>query len=194
MRKIRAWLPWLVLLAVLAMAAQTGHMPNWTATSSPRVPWRKIGTITTAQATLAVNARDYSTVVALSDDVKTIQWLNIPDDGQYAEFRFSTTADADSHVVEIWVAANDYTTEGTEDSFTLAGTATLTGGKQVGPYSNYFVDTIATSDALLTSVVSDSGQDRMAILRYDLRGWKKVVIIATQLENGTTIYCDARWF
>ncbi len=179
--------------AVLCMG-QWAHFVQWTALSTPRVPWTRLGnTITVQSADIDVTQRDYSTLWGFAD-ANTLTGT-FSDDVTATEFRFSTTADADAQVIQIWVAANDATTEGAEDSFTLGATLTLTGGKQPGPYGNYFVDTIAVTAGVLTGgEVADSAADRMCVWRVDLRGWKKVVIVATQLAAKTEIYADVRWF
>ena len=118
-----------VLLAfVVGFTANDGHpiLPRYTATPGQR--WISIGTITASNATLAVDARDYSAVWTDLPDANTIKWT-APNDASGVEWRFQTTANADAHVIEHWVAAGDtYDDRTTEDSFMLAGTFTLTGG------------------------------------------------------------------
>jgi hypothetical protein len=84
---------------------------------------------------------------------------------------------------------------GTEESFQLGAVLTLTGGQQVGPGSNVFVDTVAALEYTLTdSEVADSGGDRIAVWRVDLRGYKKVMFLATTLHAAKTLKVDTRWY
>src|SRR5512146_385313 len=175
--------------AVLAMG-QYSHVVQWTALSSPKVAWMPVGdgTITAAQATPAVNARSWATLKGLTA-TKTAVW-NVPEDATAGEFRFSTNADGDTDTIEIWVAADEniYSNQ-VADLCTLGAILNLTGGKAVGPYSNFFVDTITlTAGGIFTGAeIVDSATDRMAIYRVDLRGWKRVVIIATGLQLNSTL-------
>jgi len=184
----------LILGACAVLALGTYTAITWTALATPGVPWHRLGnTITVQSADIDVTQRDYSTLWGFND-ANTLLW-EVSDDVTAVELRFSTTADADAQVVQIWVAANDYTAGNVEDSFGLGATLTLTGGKQPGPYGNYFVDTIVATNGIFTgSEVVDSGNDRMALYRVDLRGWKKVVIVATTLTAKTEIYADVRYF
>lgn len=163
---------------------------------TPQQQWKEVGSITASQATLAVGARDYSAVVGLTA-TKTAIWT-VPNDITGAFFRFQTTANADASVVEAWVAAHNwYDDDSTEDSFMLGCILTLTGGQQVGPSSNVFMDTIvktASTGVLAEGTVLDSAADRIAMYRLDLQGYKRVVWIATTLEGGTTLTVDARGY
>ena len=167
-----------------------------TIAGGPTQPWENIGNLTATQATPAVGARDWATMVALTD-AKTIQW-DVPELSEYVEFRFETKADADAHVVEMWVAVNQYMMDGeTEDQFTLGAILTLTGGKQQATQTNFFIDTIAVtaSNGVLISddEVLDSATDRIAIYRVNLKGYRKLIMIATTFEASTTLYAHARW-
>lgn len=161
---------------------------------TPCVPWRELGTITDANATLDVGDRDYTTVWALAD-VNTIKW-DVPDDASGVEFRFQTSADGDAHVVEIWIARDaTYNGSTTDDQFMLGAILTLTGGTQVGPHSNVFVDTISAAEYILSDgEVCDSEANRICVWRVDLRGYKKVLIIATTFEASKTLYADGTWY
>ena len=177
--------------------ARTRQTIQSTYLASPTCPWEDLGNLTASQAALAVTARDYSTVTDLTD-AKTIQAI-LPNDASGVEFRFETTANADSTVINIYVAADNTMYDGsTEDSFTLGATLTLTGGQQTGTASNVFVDTIVVtaSSGILTTddEVIDSAADRMCIWKADFRGWKHVVVIATTLEAGSTLHAHARFF
>ena len=159
-----------------------------------QVPWHEIGTITATNATFAVGARDVDTVEALAD-ANTAIWT--PNNSvAIAELRFRTTTNADSHVVEMWVAADDNNREGDADSYMLGEILTLTGGQQVGTNSDVFVDTLSLSSTGIVDdgEVVDSGNDRVAIYRVNLRGYRRVAFIATTFEAGKTLTVDARWY
>ena len=134
-------------------------------------------------------------MIALTDG-KTIKF-DIPELATLADLRFETKADADAHVVELWVASAQYMADGsTEDQFTLGAIFTLTGGKQQATVSNFFVDTIAitaSNGVLIDGTVLDNATDRMATYRVNMRGWRKAIMIATTFEAATTLYAHARW-
>ena len=155
--------------------------------------WTDLGNLTATQATPGVAARDYATMIALSD-AKTIQFA-IPEMADNADFRFETKADADAHVIELWVAAGSTLHQSTtEDQFTLGVILTLTGGKQQATVSNFFVDTIVESTVgCLDGTIRDSATDRMATYSMDMRGYRYGIIIATTYEASTTLYAHARW-
>jgi len=131
-------------------------------------------------------------MVALSD-AKTIQW-DVPELAGLADLRFETKADADSHVIEMWVAAAQFLADGsTEDQFALGVSLTLTGGTQQASASNFFVDTIVETVAgVLDGTIYDSATDRMASYSVDMRGYRKAIIIATTFEASTTLHAHAR--
>ena len=174
----------------------TGTPIQPTLITTPLFQWTELGDITASQATLAVGARDYSTVAALAA-TKTATW-EVPNDVTGAFFRFQTSADADAHVVEMWVCPHPtYADNETEDSFMLGCELTLTGGTQVGPDSNVFVDTIVKTvgtGVCAEGTVLDSAANRVALYRLDLQGYKRVVFIATTLEGGATLTVDARGY
>jgi hypothetical protein len=185
----------LCLLAVLAMGAYENMRPWPYYLSTPMVPWEDAGNLTATQATLAVGARDFSAVWDDLTDAATIKY-EVPNWANGVEIRYSTTADADSHVVEIWTAVKRTLGDGAEDSFTLGAIHTLTGGTQVSE-AGFYVDTLATTAAtgILTDFTDiDSGNNRIAIWRVDLRGYKYLVFIATTFEAATTLQADVRWY
>jgi len=188
----------LAIVALLAMGAATDRYIQWTASVKLECPWQQLGTITDSNDTLDVGDCTYSDVIALPD-ANQITWA-IPQAADEIELRFQTDADADAHVVEIWVCASDYLRgdNTSEDVFTLGAILTLTGGKLVGTEGNVFVDTIAVTASngiwISDDTVEDSATDRYAIWRTKTRGYKKMVIIATTYEAGTTLYCDGRYF
>jgi hypothetical protein len=164
---------------------------------SPRQPWTNIGTITTSTTTPAATARDYSTMAAMSPTA--IAHWKIPYDLDSLELRFQTTANADSNVLEMWLARGHYYDDGsTEDSFTLATILTLTGGSQTGPNSNYFVDTITeTSNTwIASSTIIDSGNNRICRYKFKPCGYSEIIFVDTTIaeEGTTTVYIDGSWF
>ena len=164
--------------------------------NTQQVPWKSLGSITASLTSPAVGARDYSAVWGTYvHDTNSVEW-SVPNDASGVEFRFMTTTNADAHVVEIWIAASDTMADGTEESFQLGAILTLTGGQQVGAGgSGVFVDTISAVEYTLTnSETLDSAADRVAVWKVDLRGYKRVVVIATTLAGGKTITAHARWY
>ena len=177
------------------MMTRSGNPIQPTIAAGPTSRWTNLGNLTDTQTTPGVGARDWATMIALTD-AKTIKW-DIPELAEHAELRFETKADADAHVVEMWVAAGQYMADGTtEDQFTLGAILTLAGGKQQATVSNFFVDTIAvtaSNGVLIDGTVLDSATDRCAIYRVNMRGWRKGIIIATTFQASTTLYAHARW-
>jgi hypothetical protein len=179
-----------VLMAIFAMGQKMHPV-------SPRQPWMNIGTITTSTTTPAATARDYSTMAAMSPTA--IAHWKIPYDVDSLELRFQTTANADSNVLEMWLARGHYYDDGsTEDSFTLATILTLTGGSQTGPNSNYFVDTITeTSNTwIASSTIIDSGNNRICRYKFKPCGYSEIIFVDTTIaeEGTTTVYIDGSWF
>lgn len=193
--------PWLLLLIPVAMLAFAGAAANrisFTHEVIPHSPWRLIGSITDSNDTIDVEDRAYSDAWGLPD-ANTVAW-NVPAGVDEVEFRFETDADADADVIEIWVAANDYLYgSSSEDSFTLGAILTLTGGTHVGTNSNVFVDTLTVESTdpngilIAADTLYDSADNRIAIWSVPLRGYKKVLMIATTLEASSTLYAYARW-
>ena len=184
------------MAAVFALGMFASNAVTYTSEVSPIVPWQALGSITKAEATQAPNACSYATVWALPAS-ESVKW-DVPGDVEEVEFRFQSTGNADSHVVEMWVAASDYVSDGSSDVFTLGAILTLTGGPLVGTHTNFFIETIAVtaSEGIFNTddVVEDVTQDRYAIWRVKLRGYKKVVFIVTALQTSATLYAEARWF
>jgi len=184
-----------VLALVLGM--RFGGPVVYTATTMPRSPWANVGSIDEATTTPVVAARTYAlTWDVFVEDNNSVE-IDVPENATYMDLRFRTDADGDAHVIEVYVAANDFMADGTGESFTLGTTLTLAGGKQQAPGSTFFCDTIteaATSGILIAgTTVYDDTQDRQAMIGIDLLGHKKVWIIATTLQAGTTLYVDAKW-
>lgn len=164
--------------------------------SSPGSQWIPLGTITASNSALGVDALDYSSVDDLPD-ANTVDW-DIPEDADNVEMRFQTDADDDDHVLNLYIIRGSSYTDGTtEDSYVLSTILTLKGGTQVGPNSNVFCDTVTeTQDYCISGTSVDTGATER-IGRYiitKLRGYKKMVIIATTLETSGTIYIDGAWY
>lgn len=189
-----AWLP--LFLGAVSHWAEDGSQIKPTYSASPNSSWTALGTITASQAALAVTARDYSAVDDLSA-TKTVEW-DIPAEADNVELRFQTDADSDDHVLNVYLARGAAYTDGsTEDSYTLALVLTLEGGTQTGPNSNVFCDTVTETQDYggLGAIVDAATGDRIG--RYvitKLRGYKKMVIIATTYKSSTTIYIDGAWY
>ena len=146
-------------------------------------PPETAGTISVQGTTLAVGGRAWADVgTYFSDTQTTYLGYTVPPNINAAEFRFQTTADGDSQVVEIWAA------RGT-DHFTLVATLTLTGGKQEADNSMYFVDTIVHTTEHLpkAGTVCDSVGDRICRYYVDLAGFDKLLILASTLAANTTL-------
>lgn len=152
-----------------------------------------VGTITAQGSTLAVTGREWSSVKTYFDTVSaTYLAYNVSKDAYGMEFRFQTSADADSHVVEVWGACN-------EDHLTLLATLTLTGGTQRGDLitgSTYFVfvDTIVASTENLfnSGKAMDSAANRICRYAVDLCGYNKILFIATTLASSTSLKVQAK--
>lgn len=166
--------------------------------SSPQSRWQELGTITSSQAIPAVTDRDYAAVAALTD-AKTIVWDLGSDVGRKRQLSFQTTADADSTTVVLLGFADIASTTSagantlTDDAVYL-GTIVLTGGQQTGKHSNVYVDTAVATDGVWSFSVIDSGNDRRCVVEFSDKGFKHVVMIATTLQAGSTLYAEARKF
>lgn len=186
-------LPWLLLGMALVFMLGVGASSVLTRRSTPHCPWKEIGTITAVQAYPAVGERDYNDVTVDIPDANCVLWLNVPETATYLNLRFQATADADTATVAILVAADDYLADSSiYDDFALAGSLALTCGTQVGSHSNFYVDTIAPTDGILAWSAMDSATNRICVAETNLKGYKRVAIIAT-VWNTTTLYVQARW-
>ena len=166
-----------------------------TVLATPACLWEEMGNLTATQAQPAVNARDYSAIWTTLTDANTIKYT-VPNDASGIEIRFHTKANADAHIVEMWMAtASTYRDGTTEEHFMLGATFTITGGQQTGPHSNVFCDTMTVAENVIEDgAVTDSANDRVSVYRCDLRGYKKLVFIATTFQAATTLYADIRYW
>jgi len=143
-----------------------------------------VGTISVQGTTLAVTGRAWSDVYTYFSTATQTTYLgySVPQDVNAAEIRFQTTADADSHVVEVWGSRG-------QDHLTLLATLTLTGGTQEADNSLYFVDTIVASTENLPTAgtVCDSAANRICRYYVDLAGYDKLLFMATTLASSTSL-------
>lgn len=189
-----AWLP--MFLGAVSHWAEDGSQIKPVYNTVPGSLWTALGTITASNSALLVDAQDYSSVDDLPD-ANTVMW-DIPAEADEIELRFQTTADGDAQVLNIYLARGAAYTDGsTEDSYVLAVILTLAGGTQVAPNSNVFCDAISEDQDYGNIGVEwdDSTSERIG--RYiitKLRGYKKLLIIATSLAGSTTLYVDGAWY
>ena len=187
----------LILLAGLSIAAvrtRSGDSIDHVVDTCPGVPWENMGNLTASLTAPIVTARDYSEVWTDIADANSIKWT-APPEAETLELRFSTDADGDSTTVNIYVCTGATDRDGVEENFTLGSTLVLTGGTQTGNHSNVFVDTITETEyALVGSTIAGSAGNTMCIWRTPTFGYKKFVIVATNLQGSTTLYADARWY
>jgi len=142
-----------------------------------------VGTITTQGTTLAVGGRAWADVrTYFKPGQDTYLGYSVPRDLNAVEVRFQTTADADSHVVEMWGSRM-------HDHFTLLATLTLTGGTQEADNDLYFVDTIVATNEKLpqAGTVCDSATNRICRYYVDLAGYDKVLFLASTLETDASL-------
>ena len=144
-------------------------------------PWGLIGEITASKAALAITGRKASDIAAFARGSYAL-W-EVPLRINTAEIKFSTTADADAHVVDVYAARGN-------SDYVLVGTLTLTGGTQTGPNSDVYVDTMVESDidweASGTDVIRSTG-DHIARWYIKLMGYSRLLFIATTLETDATL-------
>lgn len=157
-----------------------------------QIPWIDLGDLTTSQAAPAATARDYAAVVALTATGIVLWDVNYG--YNVSEIRFSTTADADAHVVDVLVASG-------EDEFVRACTLTLTGGTQTAPAgarptAGTFVDTMVLSNSAWPGDIEviESGNNYISRLLIDLLGYDKIIFHATSLEGSSTLTIEGRGF
>ena len=144
-------------------------------------PWGLIGEITASKAALAVTGRKASDIAAFARGSYAL-W-EVPLRINTAEIKFSTTADADAHVVDVYAARGN-------SDYVLVGTLTLTGGTQTGPNSNVYVDTIVEGGIVwntsCTEVINTAG-NHIARWIINLVGYNRILFIATTLASNTTL-------
>ena len=146
-------------------------------------PFETIGTISVQGITLAVTGRAWQDVKSyFSGTQTTYLGYVVPRNINAAEFCFQTTADADSHVVEIWGARG-------RGHFTLLATLTLTGGQQEADNSLFFVDTIvaSTENLFRDGKEIDSATNRICRYAVDLDGYSHLLVLATTLETSAEL-------
>ena len=173
-----------------------GGKPQAVFTATPCIPWYELGSITAAQAYPAVGARDYTAVAALTA-TKRVIW-DVPEHVTSAMLAFQTNADADAHVVQVLGFGSpkmlDAAGASQSDHAMFLGQLTLTGGKQAGPHSNFFVDSIVAVDGVGIWTVFDHAGDRIAVAKFDTKGLKTIVFIASELQLNSTLRIQARTY
>lgn len=170
--------------------------PKPTYLATPQIPWMELGTITAQQAYPAGNARDYTAVAALAAANRIIWPIHNSVTGFM--LRFQTSADADAHTVQLmgFADAKMLNAAGAwiDDHAMFLGSLVLTGGTQVGPHSNVFVDSIVATDGIWTFSVLDHAANRIAIVKGDTKGIKLMVAVVSSLQAGKTLYIEGRTY
>jgi len=144
-------------------------------------PWGLVGSITASKAALGVTGRKPADIAAFAAGSYAL-W-EVPLRINTAEIKFSTTADADGQVVNVYAARGN-------SDYVFVMTLTLTGGTQTGPNSDVYVDTIVESAAAWkassTQVINSAG-NHIARWRIDLDGYSRVLFVATTLVTSSTL-------
>jgi hypothetical protein len=147
-------------------------------------PWVTAGTITTAQTALGAD-KSSDTVDALASGKTVIISPSL--DSVSFDMRFKVTGgnEDDTDV------ANLYAMRGTDDHYTRILTMTLTKGTQTDGTNN-FIDTIVGANEKWGDdivIVSDAA-DGIAHIALNTHGWAKFLVIATTLNNFSSITVD----
>lgn len=192
---LAGWLPLLMGLQVLSYDGSR-ITPGQATTFQGVVA--TVATLSACQGAPAVDARNYADLAALPDANCTI-W-EVPLGANYAQFDFQIDADANTATVQAWTAPHRYdpgsgANRDVLPDFTLAWSWALTGGKQVGPNSNFYCDTIvATEYWPAPGMVSDAAGDRICRYDVDLRGVKYVAFLRTDTDANLTVVVDERHY
>jgi len=145
--------------------------------------WNRVGSITVANAALAVTGRDWTTVNAIAAANKVQIELREPI--PYALlFRFRSDGDENvDSILQLYAARG-------EDHFHRIAQLTITQGTQIDSGSIYFNDTItpASEDALFDGEESDLA-DMIAHYYVRTLGYDKFVFVCSDLDTDT-IYVD----
>jgi hypothetical protein len=165
--------------------------PQYTAT--PQSSWEQVGTLTVQQAYPSVGDRNDVDIDAVADT--TIVVWTVPNEASGFMLRCVTTADADSQVLQILVAAGDKQRDGvTLDDYMFGGSLALTGGKQVASAGGFFCDTATATDGCLDLTVFDSGNDRVALVTGDAKGFKRFAFCASTLASKTELALEVKFW
>ena len=145
------------------------------------IEWAKIGDISVIQAALAVSARDYVSVEALSP-AKTAIYTPNPG-AKEAEARFITPADSDDWVIEQYAARGAY------DHYVRMATLTLEGGPQVHSTGKVFCDTVTPSNEawygnLPAAEEIQTASDFIGRYHWKLNGYARFLFIASTIVAG----------
>ena len=140
--------------------------------------FESMGIITAAQAALGTD-KSAATTHALA--AAGLARKKLPSGTQAILLRFLCSADGDSNVINIYGMLGD------NDHYHLAGTYTLTGGKQVDGTIGVFCDTVAESGTTEVwpsdTVVSSDANDSICTLALKTHGFSNLLIIATTLGS-----------
>ena len=184
--------PTLVVMGVTRTRSGDAIQPAFTTT--PQSLWEELGPLTVQQAYPAVGNRDATAIDAVAE-ANMVGW-DVPNDASGFMMMVETSADADAQVLEILVAAGDTQRNGvTDDNYLYGGTLTLTGGTQTGSNSNVFCDTCTTTDGVLSLTALDgAGNNRVAVVTGDTRGFKRFKFCTSTLAAKTEVYIFVRFW
>jgi len=140
--------------------------------------FESMGIITAAQAALGTD-KSAATTHALA--AAGLARKKLPAGTQAAILRFLCTADGEAQVINVYAMYGD------NDHYHLAGTWSLTGGKQVDGTIGVFVDTLAVSGTteVWPSIIVESSDanDSIATLAFKTHGYSNLLVIATTLGS-----------
>jgi len=140
--------------------------------------FESMGIITAAQAALGTD-KSAATTHALA--AAGLARKKLPAGTQAAILRFLCTADGEAQVINVYAMYGD------NDHYHLAGTWSLTGGKQVDGTIGVFVDTVAVSGTteVWPSIIVESSDanDSIATLALKTHGVSNLLVIATTLGS-----------
>ena len=143
--------------------------------------WTTIGTADDSDTAPDVDARDFDSVVALTNTLV----YTPPANDNAAEFRFFGDTDTDAEVVNV------YACRGSDDYFTLVCILTMeVGTQQMGSATTLAVQTISvgTENWLKEiTVIDGGGADRVARIALDLCGYSKWAFVPTTVNGVLTI-------
>jgi hypothetical protein len=153
-------------------------------------PFQLAGTITSAQAALAVTGRDEDTVDAIAA-AKTVI-IEVPYGTPALEFRLRTDgSENDTSVLDFYAKPK---TEGglAIEHYTRMFTLTSDQCTQIAATGIYFGDSfVITNNQWEAGYSVENTTNEIDRLRVNTDGYEKILIIATTLAT-TTIYVDAK--
>lgn len=174
---------------------------------SPKCPWTLVAELDDPNTSFGVDDRAFGSIVAVTGSGYTLaytaqtsvdsdpNWVvwKLPTDARTITLIAAADADADDAVVQVWACAGRYIggTSSLSGSFQLGTTITWKAGTQVGPDSDVYCDTATTSDATFITLASDSGNDRIATVTFNVDGMDAIAFIGTTVDTKCDIF--ARW-